>query len=170
MTEGQWQASLRDGRHADLARLVGDWSGRLRTTLEAGEAGSEGSVRGSIRALLGGRFVIHDYESTVAGELQQGLAVHGYNLERDRFETAWIDNLHSGTQLLFGSGLPVDSLPAVSGSCAGEGDGETAGWRTEWQMTSRGQLLIRLFKIPAHSEAFLAAEFDYRRVHAVRPL
>lgn len=170
MGRKEFEASLQSGPHADLARLVGDWTGKLRIWFEPGQLGEESSVRGSFRSVLGGRFVIHDYEGSCMGDVSQGLAIHGYHLDRHRHESAWIDSFHTGTQLMFSTGVPMAALHSVSGSYGGESDGEAWGWRTLIEMKSTEQLLITMFNITPQGEESVAVEFDYRRVHAVRPL
>lgn len=170
MGRKEFETSLQTGPHAGLARLVGEWSGKLRVWFEPGQLAEETGVRGSFRSLLGGRFVLHEYEATCVGETQQGLAIHGYHLDRHRYESAWIDSFHTGTQLMFSTGFPMAALHSVLGSYGGESDGEPWGWRTELDLKSADQLLIRMYNVTPQGEEGLAVEFDYRRVHPVRPL
>lgn len=170
MGKKELEASLESGHHADLARLVGDWSGSLRVWFEPGELVSDATVRGRIRSVLGGRFVLHEYESQCMGEAEQGIAIHGYHLDGHCYESAWIDSFHTGTQIMLSRGVPMATLHAVTASYGSESDGAAWGWRTEVEKSSGDKLLIRMFNITPQGEESLAVEFAYRRVHAARSL
>ncbi len=166
----EFEASLRIGHHADLARLVGGWSGTVKTWFEADQLAGEGSVRGRIRSALGGRFVIHEYEAQCLGETENGVAIHGYHLDRHCYESAWIDSFHTGTQIMVSHGVPRAALHSVTGSYGGESDDEAWGWRTEIELKPTDRLLIQMFNITPQGEDALAVEFDYRRVRGSRPV
>lgn len=170
MGNKQFEASLQSGHHAELAHLDGDWSGTIRVWFEPGKPASDGALRGRIRPVLGGRFVIHEYEGECMGEPHQGVAIHGYYIDRNRYESAWIDSFHTGTQMMFSTGVPMATLHSVLGSYGGESDGEVWGWRTEIEKKSADHLLIQMFNVTPQGEQSLGVEFDYRRVHASRPL
>lgn len=164
------ETSLKSGHHADLARLAGGWSGTVKVWFEPGQLISEGAVRGRIRGVLGGLFVVHEYEAKFMGETEHGVAIHGYHLDTKRYESAWIDSFHTGTQIMVSRGVPKSTLHAVTGSYGGEDDGDTAGWRTEIELKSVDQLMIQMFNVTPQGRESLAVEFDYRRVHGARPL
>ena len=84
-------ASMATGPHALLAKMVGEWEGTARTWFEADDLADTSSVRGTIRPVLGGCFVLHEYTGTLMGDVMTGIALHGYALGEERFETAWID-------------------------------------------------------------------------------
>ena len=77
MGRKEFETSLDRGHHAELAQLVGDWSGSLRVWFEPGQPASDAAVRGRIRSVLAGRFVLHEYESQCMDEAEQGVAVLG---------------------------------------------------------------------------------------------
>lgn len=61
MGRKEFEASLSDGVHAQLARMAGQWEGRFRLWFEPGKLADESVQRGSIRVLLGGRVLLHEY-------------------------------------------------------------------------------------------------------------
>lgn len=170
MGSSAFEKSLQSGHHADLVRLAGDWAGKVRIWFEPDQLGDESTIRGRIRPVLGGRFVIHEYETRSMGETQHGFAIHGYHIDRQRHESAWIDSFHTGTQLMFSTGLPLAALHEVTGSYGGESDGQPWGWRTALAMESPDHLVIAMYNVTPQGEESLAVEFDYRRIHASRPL
>ena len=126
MTESL-ERSLEPGRaHHLLAQLVGTWEGTARTYFRPGVLGNESTIAGSIRPVLGGRFAVHEYESSMDGEPLQGIAVHGFDLARSVFVTAWIDSFHNGTGVMLSeAGGSAASGFSVLGSY---GDDPDAQW------------------------------------------
>ena len=55
-----------------FAKLTGRWEGECQTWLEPDKLADSSSVRGEFRALLGGRFVAHTYESEIFGKPRCG--------------------------------------------------------------------------------------------------
>ena len=170
MTKNALEASLQTGHHADLARLSGGWSGSVKVWFESDQLVSDGAVRGRIRGVLDGRFVIHEYEAKYMGEIEHGVAIHGYHLDARRYESAWIDSSHTGTQIMVSRGVPKASLHAVTGSYGADNHEGAGGWRTEIEMKSTDRLLIQMFNVTREGNESLAVEFDYRRVHGARPV
>jgi len=68
VTDAVLAASLAEGPHALLATLVGEWAGATRTWFTPGELGDESETTGTVRAVLGGRFVVHRYRGSLVGE------------------------------------------------------------------------------------------------------
>jgi len=74
--------SKASGPHAFLAKLVGEWEGVTQTWFEPGKMADESPVRGTIRSILDGRFMLHEYEWSLMGESMQSVAIIGYSLDR----------------------------------------------------------------------------------------
>ena len=51
-----------------LKSLLGVWGGNCKTWFEAGKLADESEVKGTIRPVLDGRFIRHEYEGTMNGE------------------------------------------------------------------------------------------------------
>jgi hypothetical protein len=75
-----------------LAKLAGDWEGAARTYFEPGVLADESPIAGSTRPVLGGRFMLHEYESSLQGEALQGVALYGYDVAQETLVTAWVDS------------------------------------------------------------------------------
>jgi hypothetical protein len=118
MANEKFETSLKEGAHARLAGMAGDWRGTTRTWFEAGKLGNESEIRGSIRVVLGGRFLLHEYECIFQGKPEQGIALYGYHLDESMFEAAWIDDFHTGTAIQF-----AQSHGHGQGQGQGRGDG-----------------------------------------------
>jgi hypothetical protein len=76
-----------------LTALVGEWDGVYRLWLEPGVLRSESPARATIRPVLGGRYVVHDYVWADRGAPQHGTMLLGSDGD-DVWNMAWIDTWH----------------------------------------------------------------------------
>lgn len=153
-----------DGRHHALGQLVGTWQGTTRVWFDPDTVADEAPVRGTIRSVLGGRFVLHEYETTFMGEPQHGLAIYGWHIDRNGYEAAWIDSAHTGTQLMYCEGASGAERLAVLGHYGGHDDGAPWGWRTELVLDADDRLVITAFNITPQGEESRAVETICTRV------
>ena len=160
------RTSLAEGPHALLGKMVGEWEGTARTWFEPDALADTSPVRGTVRAVLGGRFVVHEYEGTLQGHVMQGVALHGFALGENRFETEWIDSCHNGTRIMLSLGdrPPADDVASVLGSYPAP-EGPPWGWRTEVDVSAAPDALtIRHYNRTPDGEEAIGVEFAYRRV------
>ena len=94
--------------HHFLARLAGAWAGTSRTWLEPEGIPTESPTQGSIQLLLGGRFALYLYQSSMDGEPQLGMFTFGFNTILDRYEASWLDSFHNNTAMMFCTGAALD--------------------------------------------------------------
>jgi len=159
--------SLRSGPHALLARMVGEWEGTARTWYEPGVLADTSPVRGTVRAVLDGRFVLHEYEGTLSGHEMKGVALHGHSLGEGRFETAWADSCHNGTRIMLSLGEEGAAGDGGAASVLGSypaPEGPPWGWRTEVDVSGTPErLVIRHYNVTPAGDEALGVELDYRR-------
>lgn len=153
------------GAHNFLAQLVGDWSGTMRLWLEPGQLTDEQPTAGSVRSILGGRFVLHEYSGVVGDTPASGLAIHGYDLAEQRFVTAWVDSWHNGTAIMLSCGDPAawPGPASVLGSYPDGQGGPRWGWRTLVELPGSESLMITHYNITPEGEEAKAVEWDYKR-------
>ncbi len=159
------QHSLKNGAHALLNHCVGKYEGTIRTWFEEGDPVDTATVKGELRQVLDGMFILHEYESTFQGKPMKGLAMIGHFLGEGRWQTAWVDSFHNGTRIMFSEGAAgADPLrPDVSGSYPAP-PGPNWGWRTKMEQPSPELLVITHFNITPDGQEAKAVEFSYRRV------
>jgi hypothetical protein len=172
MNNTDWlKEQLEDGSHGFLNALVGAWQGTARTWFKPDELADESPISGTIRAALGGRFVIHEYQGSLQGKQLAGLAIHGYHNDLQRFETAWIDSFHNGTAIMMSVGESGVMSTGVSGAREASVLGhysapgsEPWGWRTTLSMPDRDHLIITHYNITPEGQEARAVEITYTRV------
>ncbi|MCC6671483.1 MAG: DUF1579 domain-containing protein [Planctomycetes bacterium] len=155
------------GPHHLLHRLVGRWEGRVRTWFEPDALADDSPIRGECRAVLGARFVQHEYETCLKGAPLHGVALHGFDLQARRFVTSWVDEFHMGTGVMLLEGRPdpeVGSGFEVAGSYADPTGGPRWGWRIGLELEGDDRLAITHWNVTPGGIAARAIEIRYVRV------
>ncbi|RPJ02817.1 MAG: DUF1579 domain-containing protein [Chloroflexi bacterium] len=140
-----------------LSGLIGAWQGTNKTWFEPGVLADTSPIRGRFRRLPESRYVIYEYDSSVAGEAFHGAAIFGFNIFNGLFEMAWADSAHQSTNMMFASGPAVEGGFAVLGSYHDPSGGPDWCWRTVVEL--RGQALtITAYNINPNGQEAMAIE------------
>lgn len=158
----KFDESKSGGCHAQLLRLVGTWSGITKTWFEPDKLADESPMSGTIRPILDGRFVIHEYSGELQGKAFEGVAIYGFDLATNKWQTAWVDSFHMSTGILFSEGERSDSFGATGSYFAGEGS-PSWGWRTEIDIVDDNSIVVTAFNIMPTGEEVKATETQYKR-------
>ncbi len=166
MGKQAFETSLADGIHHRLAQMVGEWEGMTQVWFDPSQPpASETTQRGSIRLILGGRFLLHEYRTSFGDDAHEGVAIYGAHLDADAFESAWVDSFHTGTNVMFSTAKASQgSLFSVLGSYGDGQQGPPWGWRTVIDQLDADTLVITMFNIEPQAEETKAVETRYRRV------
>lgn len=159
--------ALRESPHRRLARMAGEWEGTYRLWFERDMLAAESGQRGSLRPVLGGRFLLHEYEWEFDGRRYAGVALIGYHIDERRWECAWVDSFHTGSSILF-SQAAQPGEPGHFAALGSYGDGQTPpgprwGWRTEIEQADDDHLTITMTNISPEGEEAKAVEVEYAR-------
>jgi hypothetical protein len=162
----KFETSKATGAHLHLSKLAGEWEGISRTWFEPDKVADESPIRGSMRPVLGGRFILHEYKGNFGDKPLEGVTIIGYHLELKKFQSAWIDSFHNGTAIMFSEGKKADDQLSVLGSYAWVTPEEEQhwGWRTEIDIINDDEIKITAYNIPPGGEEAKATEILYKKV------
>lgn len=163
MSQPGFESSKANGAHYRLHQLAGEWEGVSRVFFdESGTPQDESPTRGTIRPILGGRFMLHEYKGSYGDKPLEGLALYGCDLATAQFQCAWIDSFHMSTGILFSQEKTSDKLFDVLGSYAA--GPERWGWRTEISLPNENTLIIKATNLTPGGEAAGGVETILQRV------
>lgn len=157
--------SLETGYHKQLSALAGEWQGSTKTWFEPDKVHDESPAHGTIKPLLGGRFLLHEYKGSFEGKPLEGFAIIGFHLLSGTFQCAWIDSFHMGTGILFSESTPTENLFSALGHYGNwEGFPEKWGWRTVINMQDENNMTITAYNISPEGEEQIATQTEYKRI------
>ncbi|HYE55200.1 MAG TPA: DUF1579 domain-containing protein [Chitinophagaceae bacterium] len=152
MSQNKFEASKTNGVHHKLSQIAGEWEGTTAVYFEGTTPVDEAPVTATIRPVLDGRFMLHEYKASFQGKPLEGIALYGYDLASEKFQCAWADSFHMSTGIMFSQDSDPSKLFQVLGSYAA-GD-QQWGWRTEIEMPDENELnIIATNLMPDGSEA-----------------
>lgn len=164
MAKTKFEASLESGIHQHIHAMIGEWEGTTKTWFEPEVVADESPMTGTISPILGGRFLLYQYQGSLNGEPFEGKATIGYDLSNEKFQVSWVDSFHMGTGIMLSEGTSVEHGFSVLGSYGGPDFPEPWGWRTVVQLNDPSQLTVTAYNISPEGQEDKATETVYKRV------
>lgn len=165
MSKMKFVTSKEVGMHSRLQRLAGNWEGKTRTWFEPGVLADESEMKGMIRPVLDGRFMMHEYSGSFNGKPFSGIAFYGYDLSSGKYQVAWVDSFHMGTAIMLSeSSRGTENLDVTGSYSSSEEQPEIWGWRTEIDLEDEHTLIIKAYNITPDGQESMATETLYKRV------
>ncbi|WP_192821058.1 DUF1579 domain-containing protein [Rufibacter sp. LB8] len=160
------ETSKTTGAHAQLARLEGTWEGTASVWFDPSKVEDESPVKGTIKPLMDGKYMLHEYQGSFGGKPITGMALIGYNLDTQKYQCAWVDSFHTGTAIMFSEGQKAAKELSVTGSYAYVTP-ETEqhwGWRTTIEFNNNQELVLTAYNTSPDGEEAKATETVYKKV------
>ncbi|WP_207496777.1 DUF1579 domain-containing protein [Aridibaculum aurantiacum] len=162
----KFEQSKTDGAHLQLSRMVGDWEGTTRVWFDPAKLEDESPISGTMRLILDGRFIMHEYKSKFGEEPITGMAIYGYHLDLQKFQCAWIDSFHNGSAIMFSEGKRGDQNLNILGSYSyvtPEME-QHWGWRTTIELITDSEMVITAYNVSPEGGETKATETVYKKV------
>lgn len=155
-----------NGPHFQLSRLVGDWKGTTKTWFDPSKLEDESPINGTMKLILDGRFILHEYQSSFGDQSLSGIAIYGFDLNTQKYQCAWMDTFHNGTAIMFSKGNKGEEGINVLGSYAyiTPETEQHWGWRTQLDIISDSEIMITAYNISPEGQETKATETNYSKV------
>jgi len=148
--------------HKVLDTLVGNWDHTVKWWMSPDSEPALSNGTSEIKWIMGGRFIKHTAEGTSMGQPFEGMGILGYDNEKKKYQSVWIDTMGTGIVRGGGNYDPTTMTISEEGtfSCPLEGD---KSYRGVTKITDKDNFTYEWYMAGPDGNEFRAMEITYTR-------
>ena len=146
-----------------LTNLKGEWKGTAKTYFRKDELADTSPIICLNRIIISDKVFIHEYKGSLLNSKMEGIMMINFNKTRNKNECSWIDNQHTGSELLILEANDNFPLFDVVGSYPTSNAEEIWRWGIKINVISDKEFSINHFNIPPNIDHYLGIEMIFTR-------
>jgi hypothetical protein len=102
--------------HKVMDRMTGTFTAKMKSWMEPGKPPVESEGKQTSEWILGGRYVVDDYQSEFLGEPFHGMGINAYDNVKKEYVSTWVDTMSTGIMVMRGSYDEASKTMTMTGS------------------------------------------------------
>jgi hypothetical protein len=142
--------------HEKLKQLEGDW----KAVMEMAGQKSEGKV--TYKSICGGMWVSSDFQGDIAGMKFQGHGLDGYDTNKKKYVSVWVDSMSSAPMVQEGDIDPSTKLLVLTGEAPGP-DGKLQKLKSTVTTGDKDHFTFKMYLVQSDGSDQQMMTIDYTR-------
>ncbi len=142
--------------HAELKKMEGKWD----AVMEMG--GQKSKCTATYKSICGGMWVESDFEGDLGGLKFLGHGLDGYDLNKKKYVSVWVDSMSSAPLHMEGNYEPDGKVLVMTGDSVGL-DGKPEKFKAVTETKDDDHFVFKMYMLPAGGEEQLAFTITYAR-------
>ena len=158
-----WQKLSMPGEpHKLFATLAGTWTTHTKEWMEPTTPPVESTGTASMKMLLDGRFLYHNFNGLMMGQPFSGIGIEAYDNITKKYVSTWIDSLTTGILIMEGAATPDGKTIVLRGSQVEPGGGKVM-HRAIWKILDANNQTFELYGTRGRGKEMKLLEIVYTR-------
>jgi hypothetical protein len=157
-----WEEFAATGpEHENLRRMVGEWTAETKSFWENPEQPLVTRGTAEFKMIMGGRYLVQHFKGEYNGKPFEGMGIHGYDKAKEKYFSAWIDDMSTGIMLSEGEvNEATSTLTEVGESDTPMGKVKT---RSTYELVNDDMLVLTMYMTMAGAPETKAMTVTYKR-------
>ena len=102
-------------QHKQLASMAGRWKATSRFQMDPSQKADEGTGSAHMKTILGGRWILNEYEGSSSMGPFSGLGLTGYDIQKKKYVSIWMDTMCTGAMISEGTADSTGKIITYTG-------------------------------------------------------